>query len=119
MKLLNFIQSLQPLINISELERVVGCPKRTIHNALLLEEKKMPSKWILPTAKVLCQKLGSIKIGIWNVYYGEFDFWAETDLPEIADEMIEHEETGGIWVEYRTSKSRMSFDDYELTEFLT
>ena len=45
-----------PAINKSEIERIVGMPKRTLHNAMLPPEKggkSLPEKWIEPLEAVL------------------------------------------------------------------
>lgn len=117
MKLIEFIRQLQPLINAAELERLVGCPKRTIYNALLPAEKggqPLPQKWVSDIVKTLCQKFGIIKIG------ADFIEWNETSFVfvvwSIAEEkdVIEHENH----FEYPVSLSKDIYDEFDILELL-
>jgi hypothetical protein len=123
MKILEYIRSKQPLLNVAELERLVGerlsiGGKRTLYKALN-GSQELPTKWVIPIASILCEKFGNIEIDGWTIWKDEHDFFREKRILEIQDEIIEHEEKEGIWIEYKSSFSRDVFDDFDFIEFLS
>src|SRR5574343_41542 len=95
MKILAYIRSKQPLLNVAELERLIGerlgiGVKRTIYKALQ-GNQELPTKWIIPIASILCEKFGNIEIDGWTIWKDEYDFFREKRITEIQDEIIEHD----------------------------
>ena len=112
-KLIEFIKNLQPLLNISELERLVGCPDKTIHKAVQ-GAQTLPEKWASDILKVLCQKFKVIKLS------GDFIEWDETGFIfvvwSIAEEHepIDHES----YIEYPVSLAKEMYDEFNILELL-
>lgn len=65
-KLTTYLQSIQAIINLSELERLAGCPAKTIHNAVA-GHQPLPQKWAGPILRVLCQHFGNVVIDGWTI----------------------------------------------------
>ena len=112
-KLIDFIRALQPLLNISELERLVGCPDKTIHKAVQ-GAQALPEKWASDILKVLCQKFKVVKLG------DDFIEWDETGFIfkvwSIAEEHnpIQHDS----YVEYPVSLAKSIEDEFDILDYL-
>jgi hypothetical protein len=110
-KLIEYLKNLQPLLNINELERLVGCPDKTIHKALQ-NAQPLPQKWASDILKILCEKYKVVKFG------SDFIEWRENIFVvwSIAEEHepIDHDN----YFEYPVSLAKGIYDEFDILEIL-
>lgn len=124
-----------PLINVRGLEKKIGCPESTLHQAVK-GHKKLPKKWLWP----ICREFAALGILVegWKLDFDGMVFTAIKDRAE-APEVWEHQklasgevrkvevsyeeqEAGEVlrsWFEYKQSQNRTVISDsVDLYEFL-
>lgn len=117
-KLISYLQSIQAIVNVRELERLAGTPKMTIHNALA-GHQGLPQKWAGPILRVLCQHFGSVVIDGWTIVPDEevsTIYILSRPIPDREPESREIEEPGGTAVhfEYYVPQYRAVYDEFDL-----
>lgn len=111
-KLIKILEN--PLINITALERRIGCPDGTIRQALAPSSPKgLPAKWVFPIVKELAA--AGFMIDGWRFKFDEDThcFIVSADLGK-EPEVVDH----GSWFEYKVSQSRDILDGWDLLNFL-
>lgn len=104
-------------MNLSELERLAGCPLKTINNAVQ-GHGKLPQKWAGPIVRVLCAHFGSITVDGWTITVDEVPtiYFVSRPVPDREPESREIEEPGGTAVhfEYYVPQYRAMYDEFDL-----
>ena len=114
-KIIKYITDRQPLLNISQLERLAGMPNRSIHKAIN-GSHALSEKYWLPIIRTLCQSFGTIEMDGWTI-------WCDTEGPAIITkppapdkdvEIIEPEEGR---FEYIVTEQRSLYDEFDFINY--
>lgn len=116
-KLIEYIKGRQPLLNISQLERLAGVPNRSIHKAIQ-GTHLLPEKYWVPIIRTLCQSFGSIQIDGWTLLCDpdDLEVIAKREAPDKEVEIVETQEDV---FEYIVTEQRSLYDEFDfITYFL-
>lgn len=108
-KLLTYLESAKPLLNIKELERAAGIPD-TMLNQILKGNKPMPDRYYPAILFALIQKTGAIQLDGWVIRCDEIgNFLLHKDISlEGSNESI-----------HIVTQDRRLYDQSEIKDFLT
>ena len=112
----NFLRD-RPAISVSQIEREADLPRNTIQNYMNGARETWPMRHTWPLTIVLCRY--GFKVKGWRFSYDEAidTFFIERQLDKEA-EVIEHEQDGRSWFEYKVSFTRhLISDPMDLIEF--
>lgn len=114
-KLTTYLQSIQSIINLSELERLAGCPGKTIHNAVA-GHQPLPKKWAGPIIRVLCGFFGNITVAGQTISVDEVPtiYFVSMPIPEREIESKEVSEGTSVHFEYLVPQYRDVCDEFDL-----
>ena len=116
-KIIKYITDRQPLLNISQLERLSGMPNRSIHKAIN-GSHSLPEKYWLPIIRTLCKNFGTIEIDGWTIWCDHEGpaIIAKRQAPGKEVEIVETQE--GVF-EYIVTEQRSLYDEFDfITYFL-
>lgn len=110
-KLIKYITDRQPLLNISQLERLAGCPERSIHKAIIGTHTLAEKHWS-PIIQVLCTTFGSIEMDGWIISYADGAFFTNRETKEVVCK----EPKPGVF-EYISTQSRQVYDEFDFINY--